>query len=175
LGRERGPCHASAFGSREIEQKAEDNYLEAENRNCHKLMLNSIHDGQQINQAIRHFKALTQSLFLNKCAACYRQFNKLEHLVDHMRTSFHSVHEPICGVCKKHCISFESLREHLIGPLPKVECAKIFSTRGCNICLNIFDSPNTLRMHRGTCQLSRPNVFDQNQTLYTHTYIHTYI
>ncbi|KAL2928726.1 RNA exonuclease 4 [Bienertia sinuspersici] len=100
----------------------------------------------------------------NKCAACYRQFNKLEHLVDHMRTSFHSVHEPMCGVCKKHCISFESLREHLIGPLPKVECAKIFSTRGCNICLNIFDSPYTLRMHRGTCQLSRPNALVSRMT-----------
>ncbi|KAK9755518.1 hypothetical protein RND81_01G031400 [Saponaria officinalis] len=93
----------------------------------------------------------------NKCAACYRQFNRMEHLVDHMRTSFHSVHEPMCGVCKKHCRSFESLREHLIGPLPKVECAKIFSTRGCNICLTILDNPNSLRMHRATCQLPRPN------------------
>ncbi|KMT06381.1 hypothetical protein BVRB_7g160610 [Beta vulgaris subsp. vulgaris] len=100
----------------------------------------------------------------NKCAACYRQFNKMEHLVDHMRTSFHSVHEPTCGVCKKHCISFESLREHLVGPLPKVECAKVFSTRGCNICLNIFDSPNTLRMHRGTCQHSRPNALVSRMT-----------
>nr|GFC27342.1 RNA exonuclease 4 [Tanacetum cinerariifolium] len=31
----------------------------------------------------------------NKCAACYRQFNKKEHLVEHMRTSYHSVHEPM--------------------------------------------------------------------------------
>ncbi|KAL9261265.1 hypothetical protein AKJ16_DCAP21918 [Drosera capensis] len=51
----------------------------------------------------------------NKCAACFRQFNRMEHLVDHMRTSFHSVHEPICGICRKRCRSFESLREHLIG------------------------------------------------------------
>ncbi|KAL6010978.1 hypothetical protein ACLOJK_001422, partial [Asimina triloba] len=42
------------------------------------------------------------------------QFNKMEHLVEHMRISFHSVHEPTCGTCKKHCRSFESLREHLI-------------------------------------------------------------
>ncbi|WOL12506.1 RNA exonuclease 4-like [Canna indica] len=79
----------------------------------------------------------------------------MEHLVEHMRVSFHSVHEPKCGICQKHCRFFESLREHLIGPLPKVECARIFSTRGCNICLNIFDSPNALRIHRATCQLSR--------------------
>ncbi|XP_009760655.1 RNA exonuclease 4-like isoform X2 [Nicotiana sylvestris] len=62
----------------------------------------------------------------NKCAACYRQFNKKEHLVEHMRTSYHSVHEPMCGVCKKHTRSFESLREHLIGPLPKPDCERIF-------------------------------------------------
>ncbi|KAG9449978.1 hypothetical protein H6P81_009943 [Aristolochia fimbriata] len=91
----------------------------------------------------------------NKCAACFRQYNKLEHLVEHMKNSYHSVHEPMCGICKKHCRSFESLREHLIGPLPKVECAKIFSSRGCNLCLTILDSPYALRVHRGSCQLSR--------------------
>ncbi|XP_068638550.1 RNA exonuclease 4 [Aristolochia californica] len=91
----------------------------------------------------------------NKCAACFRQYNKLEHLVEHMKTSYHSVHEPMCGICKKHCRSFESLREHLIGPLPKVECAKIFSTRGCNLCLSILESAYALRVHRGSCQLPR--------------------
>ncbi|XP_038990439.1 apoptosis-enhancing nuclease-like [Phoenix dactylifera] len=96
----------------------------------------------------------------NKCAACFRQYNKMEHLVEHMRVSFHSVHEPKCGVCQKHCRSFESLREHLIGPLPKLECARIFSIRGCTLCLNIFDSSSALRIHRGHCQLSRaaPNI-----------------
>lgn len=53
--------------------------------------------------------------YRNKCAACYRQFNRMEHLVEHMRISYHSKHEPICGICQKHCRSFESLREHLIG------------------------------------------------------------
>ncbi|URD85279.1 hypothetical protein MUK42_28002 [Musa troglodytarum] len=72
-----------------------------------------------------------------------------------MRVSFHSVHEPKCGICQKHCRFFESLREHLIGPLPKIECARVFRTQGCNICLNIFESPNALRTHRASCQLSR--------------------
>ncbi|KAA8548097.1 hypothetical protein F0562_004642 [Nyssa sinensis] len=81
----------------------------------------------------------------NKCAACYRQFNKMEHLVEHMRTSYHSAHEPMCGVCRKHCRSFESLREHLIGPLPKAECEKIFKDQGCNLCLTICNSRNALR------------------------------
>ncbi|KAF8399722.1 hypothetical protein HHK36_015593 [Tetracentron sinense] len=72
-----------------------------------------------------------------------------------MRISYHSVHEPICGICEKHCRSFDSLREHLIGPLPKVECARIFTVQGCNLCLTILDSPNALRVHRGRCQFSR--------------------
>ncbi|XP_057983382.1 RNA exonuclease 4 [Malania oleifera] len=90
-----------------------------------------------------------------KCTACFRQFNKMEHLVDHMRTSYHSVHEPICGICKKHCRCFDSLREHLIGPLPKVECAKIFSIQGCNICLAVLDSPSAVLVHQRTCRLFR--------------------
>ncbi|PQQ15770.1 RNA exonuclease 4 [Prunus yedoensis var. nudiflora] len=93
----------------------------------------------------------------NKCAACYRQFNKIEHLVEHMRTSYHSAHEPTCGICKKHCRSFESLREHLIGPLPKQECRNIFSTRGCKFRLAILDSPYALRVHQDRCQLSGVN------------------
>ncbi|KAF9663593.1 hypothetical protein SADUNF_Sadunf17G0067600 [Salix dunnii] len=90
----------------------------------------------------------------NKCAACFRQFNKMEHLVEHMRTSYHSVHEPMCGICKKHCRSYESLREHLIGPLPKQECKNIFSIRGCRFCLTILDSLNARRVHQERCQLS---------------------
>ncbi|GMI86814.1 hypothetical protein like AT3G27970 [Hibiscus trionum] len=93
----------------------------------------------------------------NKCAACFRQFNRMEHLVDHMRTSYHSVHEPTCGVCKKHCRSFESLREHLIGPLPKQECKSLFNIRGCRFCLAILDSPYALRVHQDRCQLSGVN------------------
>ncbi|XP_065857687.1 uncharacterized protein [Euphorbia lathyris] len=92
----------------------------------------------------------------NKCAACYRQFNKMEHLVEHMRISYHSVHEPICGVCRKHCRSFESLREHLIGPLPKQECKNVFNVRGCKFCLTILDSSTSRKFHQDRCQLSNP-------------------
>ncbi|PON52523.1 Exonuclease/helicase-like [Parasponia andersonii] len=93
----------------------------------------------------------------NRCAACFRQFNKLEHLVEHMRVSYHSVHEPTCGICRKHCRSFESLREHLIGPLPKQECKNIFSIRGCKFCLAIFENSYALRIHQERCQLSGLN------------------
>ncbi|XAR58193.1 Exoribonuclease II [Bertholletia excelsa] len=94
----------------------------------------------------------------NKCAACYRQFNKMEHLVEHMRNSYHSVHEPTCGICGKHCRSFDSLREHLIGPLPKVECERVYRDRGCDICLAILSSRGALKAHRETCQLPRANM-----------------
>ncbi|KAG6392473.1 hypothetical protein SASPL_146692 [Salvia splendens] len=84
-----------------------------------------------------------------------QQFTKMEHLVEHMRTSFHSNHEPICVICHKHCLSFESLREHLIGPLPKAECERIFKDRGCDVCLNIFSSRHALHHHRDKCHFSR--------------------
>ncbi|CAH2080023.1 unnamed protein product [Thlaspi arvense] len=93
----------------------------------------------------------------NKCGGCYRQFNKKEHLVEHMRISYHSVHEPTCGICNKHCRSFESLREHLIGPLPKQECKNIFSIRGCRFCLTVLESSNARRIHQERCQLSNVN------------------
>ncbi|KAI4320469.1 hypothetical protein MLD38_033945 [Melastoma candidum] len=74
-----------------------------------------------------------------------------------MRVSYHSGHEPICGVCNRHCRYFDSLREHLIGPLPKQECRSIFSVQGCRFCLTILDSPSSRRSHEGACQLSSVN------------------
>ncbi|KAL5716433.1 hypothetical protein ACHQM5_018122 [Ranunculus cassubicifolius] len=87
------------------------------------------------------------------CSACYKAYNKKEHLVAHMKVSYHSVHQPKCGVCKKHCRSFESLREHLIGPLPKSGCADIFLKKGCNLCMNTFATLDDLNAHRKLCCL----------------------
>ncbi|KAL0435776.1 UNVERIFIED_CONTAM: RNA exonuclease 4 [Sesamum radiatum] len=93
---------------------------------------------------------------LHRCAACFKQYKKKEHLIVHMKTSYHSVHQPKCGVCQKHCKSFESLREHTTGPLAKVNCSKIFAERGCKLCLRIFDSPVSLREHHSICYLPAP-------------------
>ncbi|KAG4947994.1 hypothetical protein AAZX31_15G022700 [Glycine max] len=92
----------------------------------------------------------------HKCLACYKQYKKKEHLIEHMKTSYHSVHQPRCGVCQKHCKSFESLREHLTGPLPRGICSKIFSQQGCQLCLALFDSPGSLIDHRKICRISAP-------------------
>ncbi|KAF3436335.1 hypothetical protein FNV43_RR23427 [Rhamnella rubrinervis] len=92
----------------------------------------------------------------HKCSACYKQYKKREHLVEHMKISFHSVHQPRCGVCQKHCKSFESLREHLTGPLPKGNCSKIFSEQGCQLCLKLFDSSTSLNEHKEMCRLRAP-------------------
>jgi hypothetical protein len=54
----------------------------------------------------------------------------MEHLVEHMKVSYHSVHEPKCGACRKHCRSFESLREHLIGKHCNLNAAQIDGTKG---------------------------------------------
>ncbi|PIN18181.1 3'-5' exonuclease [Handroanthus impetiginosus] len=92
----------------------------------------------------------------HKCAACFKQYKKKEHLIAHMKASYHSVHQPKCSVCQKHCKSFESLREHTTGPLAKGNCSKIFAERGCNLCMRIFDSPDFLTEHRQICCLQPP-------------------
>ncbi|KAH7654812.1 Exoribonuclease II protein [Dioscorea alata] len=89
----------------------------------------------------------------HKCSACYKQYKKKEHLVEHMRVSYHSFHQPKCDVCKKHCKSFESVREHLKGPLPKESCAKTFSSLGCDLCLKVFDDTGVLSAHESSCRL----------------------
>ncbi|KAK1437267.1 hypothetical protein QVD17_03056 [Tagetes erecta] len=92
----------------------------------------------------------------HKCAACFQQFKKKEHLVAHMKISHHSVHQPKCGVCQKHCKSFESLREHMSGPLAKAHCSSVFSQYGCQLCMEVFESPILLGEHKDQCLLSAP-------------------
>ncbi|XP_057550082.1 uncharacterized protein LOC130828244 isoform X2 [Amaranthus tricolor] len=92
----------------------------------------------------------------HKCSACYKQYNKKEHLVEHMKVSFHSVHQPKCGICKKHCKSFESLREHSKGLLAKDHCSRMFHELGCDLCMKVFCSPILLSEHKWTCQLLPP-------------------
>lgn len=97
----------------------------------------------------------------HRCAACFRQFNKMEHLVEHMRAARHSGHEPRCDICRKHCRSFEALRDHLgVGgsTLPKAaSCADAFAARGCAICLRVLAGAGaaSLGAHRAACRLSR--------------------
>ncbi|XP_042424355.1 RNA exonuclease 4-like [Zingiber officinale] len=90
----------------------------------------------------------------HKCSACYKQYKKKEHLIEHMKISCHSAHDPKCPLCKKHCKSLESVREHLTGLLPKDNCADIFATNGCKLCLNIFDSPDDLSEHMDLCLMA---------------------
>ncbi|KAH0633692.1 hypothetical protein KY289_036653 [Solanum tuberosum] len=87
---------------------------------------------------------------------CYKQCKRKEHIIEHMRTSHHSVHDPTCGVCNKHCKSFESLREHIAGPLAKVNCSSIFVERGCILCLKICSSVDSLNEHKEMCHLTTP-------------------
>ncbi|KAL7583933.1 uncharacterized protein LOC111886401 [Lactuca sativa] len=92
----------------------------------------------------------------HKCAACFQQFKKKENLVEHMKKSYHSVHQPKCGVCHKHCKSFESLREHISGPLAKAHCSSIFAQNGCHLCLKVFESPVSVDEHKELCLLTAP-------------------
>jgi hypothetical protein len=76
----------------------------------------------------------------------------MEHLVEHMRAARHSPHEPRCDICRKHCRSFEALRDHLgVGgsTLPKAaNCADAFAARGCDIGDKVERKSTS-----GTCQL----------------------
>ncbi|CAH8320626.1 unnamed protein product [Eruca vesicaria subsp. sativa] len=94
----------------------------------------------------------------HRCVACYKMFNRRQHLVEHMKISHHSLHQPRCGVCFKHCKSFESVREHLNVPdhLFKGDCKSIFSERGCSLCLQIFEDATALSDHKNKCHLSAP-------------------
>ncbi|KAH6793975.1 hypothetical protein C2S52_004452 [Perilla frutescens var. hirtella] len=101
-------------------------------------------------------KSAATSSKRHRCAACFKQYKKKEHLIEHMKTSYHSVHQPKCGVCQKHCKSFESLREHTTGPLAKINCSEVFSIRGCKLCMRIFESPILLGEHQQICCLPAP-------------------
>ncbi|PSR94799.1 RNA exonuclease [Actinidia chinensis var. chinensis] len=92
----------------------------------------------------------------SKCSACFKQYKKKEHLVAHMKASHHSVHQPKCGWCAKHCKTYESLREHLTGPLSKAHCSRVFADLGCRLCMKIFDSSASLSEHKEMCQLTAP-------------------
>ncbi|XP_057964189.1 RNA exonuclease 4-like isoform X2 [Malania oleifera] len=92
----------------------------------------------------------------HRCSACFKQYKKKEHLIEHMMASDHSVHQPKCGICEKHCKSFESLREHTTGPLSKAICSRIFANQGCDLCLKVFESPISLSKHKETCLLPAP-------------------
>ncbi|KAF7818290.1 RNA exonuclease 4 [Senna tora] len=89
-----------------------------------------------------------------------------------MKISYHSVHQPKCGVCQKHCKSFESLREHLTGPLPKGLCSKVFSQHGCKLCLKLFDSPGFLLEHKETCCLPAPTPLGTSALPYIISQVH---
>ncbi|KAG0610649.1 hypothetical protein M758_7G081400 [Ceratodon purpureus] len=91
-----------------------------------------------------------------RCPACFRQFPSDEKLVRHLEKAGHTMHEPQCGACHKHCFCFESLREHILGRLAKKECAAEFSRRGCNLCMTFLESEDALTTHRLQCQFLNP-------------------
>lgn len=101
------------------------------------------------------------------CSACFKQYKKKEHLIEHIKTSYHSVHDPKCGICDKHCKSFESLREHVAGPLSKVNCSSVFAERGCILCLKDCSSVDSLNEHKDMCHLTTPQHIDTVEMLYS--------
>ncbi|KAK6780478.1 hypothetical protein RDI58_022662 [Solanum bulbocastanum] len=48
------------------------------------------------------------------------------------------------------------IREHITGPLAKVNCSTVFAERGCILCLKICSSVESLNEHKETCRLTTP-------------------
>ncbi|OIW09008.1 hypothetical protein TanjilG_05984 [Lupinus angustifolius] len=69
-----------------------------------------------------------------------------------MKISYHSIHQPRCPICLKHCKFLESIREHILGP----SCSDIFSEQGCQLCLKIFGSSGSRNEHMEFCRLPAP-------------------
>ncbi|KAL3328426.1 hypothetical protein AABB24_035854 [Solanum stoloniferum] len=86
-----------------------------------------------------------RSILLNIC----------EHLIIRFMT--------LNAVCNKHCKSFESLSEHIAGPLAKVSCSSVFAERGCILCLKICSSVDSLNEHKETCRLTTPQPIEKGE------------
>ncbi|CAH2053306.1 unnamed protein product, partial [Thlaspi arvense] len=103
-----------------------------------------------------------------KCPACFKRYiSSTGEFFYHLKFWHHSVHQPRCGVCLKHCRSFESVREHLHVTVPdglsrpfKEKCSEIFAKQGCTLCLKVFEDATALAEHIKMCRLSPPPPFE---------------
>jgi len=98
------------------------------------------------------FRALATTTTSNetrktKCACCHKIFEDAIALERHWNLVQHSAHDAVCAACGRHFHSYDTLRQHLIGKLPKESCAKAFATRGCAACLEMFASEEEEAAH----------------------------
>lgn len=81
------------------------------------------------------------------CACCHKFFADDEALEEHWTSTQHSAHDAVCAACGRHFPSYDTLRQHLVGKLPKESCAEAFKRHGCKACFEIFASEEEARAH----------------------------
>ena len=81
------------------------------------------------------------------CACCHKVFVDEEALRAHWTLKQHSEHDAVCSACGRHFPSYDTLRQHLIGNLPKKSCAEAYAKAGCDKCYEVFASEEEKRAH----------------------------
>jgi RNA exonuclease 4 len=92
-------------------------------------------------------KSMVSRLVKKPCACCHKLFADDPALEAHWELVQHSAHDAVCASCGRHFPSYDTLRQHLIGKLPKESCAAAFATRGCKTCLEIFENEEEENAH----------------------------
>lgn len=81
------------------------------------------------------------------CACCHKFFADDDALEEHWTSTQHSAHDAVCSGCGRHFPSYDTLRQHLVGKLPKASCAEAYKKCGCKACFEIFASEEEARAH----------------------------
>ena len=92
-------------------------------------------------------KSMVSRSVKKPCACCHKLFADDPALEAHWELVQHSAHDAVCASCGRHFPSYDTLRQHLIGKLPKESCAAAFATRGCKTCLEIFENEEEENAH----------------------------
>ncbi|CEF98772.1 Exonuclease, RNase T/DNA polymerase III [Ostreococcus tauri] len=81
------------------------------------------------------------------CACCHKIFPDARALEAHWTLVQHSEHDAVCAACGRHFPSFDTLRQHVMGKLPKASCAVAYAAHGCDRCYEIFDDAESAASH----------------------------
>ena len=64
-------------------------------------------------------KVATKRTQKKPCACCHKFFADSTALEAHWKLVQHSAHDAVCNACGRHFPSYDTLRQHLVGNLPK--------------------------------------------------------
>jgi len=92
-------------------------------------------------------KVATKRTQKKPCACCHKFFADSTALEAHWKLVQHSAHDAVCNACGRHFPSYDTLRQHLVGNLPKASCAEAYKRAGCERCYEIFQDDEATASH----------------------------